>query len=387
MSFRNFYVKLRLKKQLIDAFKLAEIHLTYTVDGKTRYVYPKIHSINWNNQRARYVFTLPNGVNPKKVTENDWIFKQHFGEFIELSGKYKKFILKAYYDGLPESVDYDYEEFLPFFKDKDEKEMNLPIILGKDLNGTVRVYDMDKHPHLLLTGETGSGKSTLAHAMITTLIQYKKPEELRFVLGDLKRAEFGIYRNVKHVDQVCMNEKTLLAALQKIKGEMDRRGDLLDQYDTINHIKNLPEKLPYILVILDEVFMFRKNKQLMTIIEEISAVGRSLGIQLILSMQRGDHKVLDGALKNNLTVRISGRQSNESNSRIAGVPNAHDIEVGQSGRMIIMLDKPIQFKSTYLELSDVEEIIKPYKKPIDKKKEPEKAKEFKFGVLNHENKG
>jgi S-DNA-T family DNA segregation ATPase FtsK/SpoIIIE len=46
-------------------------------------------------------------------------------------------------------------------------------------------------------------------------------------------------------------------------------------------------------------------------------------------MQRADHTLMDGALKNNLTVRVSGRQSNESNSRIAGVPNADDIELGQ----------------------------------------------------------
>lgn len=379
MIFKNFYIKTRLRRQIMNAFKHAEIYHSYKYDGNTRYTYPKIHSINWNNRRARYVFTLPNGVNPNKVKDNDWVFKQHFGEFIEISGKYKKFVLKAYYDGLPENVDYDYEEFYPHISN-----MTLPIILGQDLNGEIKAYDMDKQPHALFTGETGSGKSTLIHAVITTLIQFKQPEELRFVLGDLKRAEFGIYRNVKHVDKVCVNEKTLLPALQKVKAEMDRRGDLLDQYDTINHVKNLPEKLPYILVIIDEVAMLKKNKKIREIIEEISAIGRSLGVQLLLSMQRADHTLMDGALKNNLTVRVSGRQSNESNSRIAGVPNAHDIELGQSGRMIIMLDKPIQFKSTFLELSEVEEIITPFKRPKDKVDIPPKANEFKFGVLHHE---
>jgi S-DNA-T family DNA segregation ATPase FtsK/SpoIIIE len=59
-----------------------------------------------------------------------------------------------------------------------------------------------------------------------------------------------------------VNEKTLLPALQKVKAEMDRRGDLLDQYDTINHVKNLPEKLPYIFVMIDEVAMLKKNKKI-----------------------------------------------------------------------------------------------------------------------------
>jgi S-DNA-T family DNA segregation ATPase FtsK/SpoIIIE len=204
-------------------------------------------------------------------------------------------------------------------------------------------------------------------------------------LGDLKRAEFGIYRNVEHVDQVCINEKTLLPALMKIKIEMDHRGDLLDQHDTINHVKDLPMKLPYIFVVIDEVAMLKKNKKIMQIIEEISAIGRSLGIQLILSMQRADYKLMDGALKNNLTVRISGRQSNENNSRIAGVPNAHDIDIKEKGRMIIVLEKPMEFKAPLLELADVNKIIGPYKKkPAEK---TENVKEFKFGVLNNENKG
>jgi S-DNA-T family DNA segregation ATPase FtsK/SpoIIIE len=278
-------------------------------------------------------------------------------------------------------VDYDYEEFYPHIK-----EMVLPIILGKDLNGLIKAYDMNESPHLLITGETGSGKSSLLRAIITTLIQYKNPGELRFLLGDLKRAEFGIYRNVKHVDQVCIDEKTLLPALQKIKGEMDRRGNLLDQYDEINHIKDLPETLPYLFVVIDEVAMLKKNKKIMGIIEEISAVGRSLGVQLLLSMQRADHKLMDGALKNNLTVRISGRQSNESNSRIAGVPHAHDIDIKEKGRMIIMLDKPMQFKAPLLELSDVSDILGPFKVKSKKEEKPDNVKEFKFGVVDNETK-
>ena len=37
---------------------------------------------------------------------------------------------------------------------------------------------------------------------------------------------------------------------------------------------------------------------------KISAVGRALGVFLMLSMQRPDAKVLDGKLKLNMTVRM-----------------------------------------------------------------------------------
>lgn len=359
-------------------FKAGKIYLTHKYDGKDRYKYPKIHNIDWNPQRVRYTFTLPNGVDPDLIKKNEWLIKQHFGEFVEISGKIKKFTIRAYYEGLPDLVDYDYEEFLPFIN-----EMVLPIMCGKDLNGQVLAYDMDEMPHLLITGETGSGKSSTIRSIISTLIQYKTSDELRFLLGDLKRAEFGVYRNVEHVDQVCITEKTLLPALMKIKAEMDRRGDILDQYDEINHVKHLPTKLPYIIVIIDEVALLKKNKAIMNIIEEISSIGRSLGVQLILSMQRADHKLMDGALKNNLTVRISGRQSNDNNSRIAGVPNAHEIDITEKGRMIIVLDKPVQFKAPLLELKEVTEILKPYKKK-EEPKSPKLDNVFQFGVLPDE---
>ena len=62
----------------------------------------------------------------------------------------------------------------------------------------------------------------------------KSPDDVRFVLGDLKRSEFGIYRNVKHVDGVHVAPRTLLPALRLIKVEMERRGNLLDKNEVTN---------------------------------------------------------------------------------------------------------------------------------------------------------
>jgi DNA segregation ATPase FtsK/SpoIIIE, S-DNA-T family len=52
------------------------------------------------------------------------------------------------------------------------------------------------------------------------------------------------------------------------------------------------------------VALLQNEKKLIELVEEISAIGRALGVFLILSMQRPDRKVLDGKLKNNLTVRM-----------------------------------------------------------------------------------
>lgn len=367
----NFFEKMKLKKKLLDCFKFGGVYKSHKYDGKDHFIYPKIHDISNEKGIIRYVFTLANGIDPVKLYKAEWCLKQAFGEHITIEGKYKKFILKVYPEGLPKEVKYQFDDWL--------NKYTLPIVCGKDLNNQKVAYDMDLYPHLLLTGETGSGKSSLLRVILTTLILKKSEEEIRFVLGDMKRSEFGIYRNVEHVDGVYMSEEKLQPALMNVKKELERRGELLDRYE-VTHIRELPEPIPFIIVAIDEVALLKSNKKIMAALEDISAVGRSLGVQLILSMQRADYKLMDGKLKNNLTVRISGRQSNESNARIAGVPGAEEIDMDKKGRMIVVLEKPIMVQSPFLSLQEAKELIKPYKvKPI----EPpiEKEEEFAFGIL------
>ncbi|MGE1044295.1 FtsK/SpoIIIE domain-containing protein, partial [Bacillus wiedmannii] len=90
--------------------------------------------------------------------------------------------------------------------------------------------------------------------------------------------------------------------------------DHIDAYNKLN--PNHPK--PYILLAIDEVAMLKDEKECMTTIEKISAVGRSLGVFLLLSMQRPDAKVLDGKLKLNMTVRMGFKCDSVINSNIMG---------------------------------------------------------------------
>lgn len=351
------FEKMKAKKRLMDAFKYADIRRSYQYDGKTHHVYPKIHDIEIDHARKqlRYVFTLADGIDPKKLKDDPWVFKQVFGPNIDLDGKLKRFVLTVFAEGLPKVVKYNYDEWRPAISGK-----TLPIIVGKDLNGRRMAYDMDEYPHLLLAGETGSGKSSLMRAILTTLMLTKSPDELRFVLADMKRSEFGLYRNMAHVDGVYMSAKQLAPALKKIKKEMERRGNLLDKHEK-THVRELSEKLPNIIVAIDEVALLKKEKEIMHTLEDISSVGRSLGILLFLSVLRPDHQILDGKLKNNLTVRISGRQSNEANSRIVGTPGAHEIDIDKKGRMIAVIEKTIEVQAPFLEFDEAKRLLQPLK--------------------------
>lgn len=122
----------------------------------------------------------------------------------------------------------------------------------------------------------------------------------------------------------------------------------------------------------------------MATIEKISAVGRALGVFLMLSMQRPDAKVLDGKLKLNMTVRMGFKCDSTINSNIMGTPGSEHME--QSGQMILKLNGLKKVQAPYLELSKAKQIVEPYRVPKDDmalQNTPQEDIKL-FGVLEYE---
>ncbi|CAM4108688.1 FtsK/SpoIIIE domain-containing protein [Mesobacillus thioparans] len=379
----NLWRELMSRKQMIKAFKYSGLYLT--VGDDERKIFPKIHSVQNRKYSTEYIFTLPNGLDPHILKKNFFAFHQVFGKNIELKGDYKKFEFHVYKVSLPAELNYDYAAYSEHFGGLD-----LPIVAGVDLAGKLIAYCMVTNPHLLIAGETGSGKSTQLRSVLSTLIQTLSPDRLQLYLCDLKRSEFYLFRNVEHVQGLFVSAREMLPMLQQLKKEMQHRGDLLDRAE-VSHIDELPEKLPYIVLCIDEVALLQDEKDIMTLVEEISAIGRALGVFLILSMQRPDRKVLDGKLKNNLTVRMGFRCADLINSRIIGTPGSEKLK--EAGRMLLKLPAFIDLKevqSPYLSTDKAKKILEGYKcaPPSDRKKQPLNAYESElesendiFGVL------
>ncbi|WP_319007199.1 FtsK/SpoIIIE domain-containing protein, partial [Bacillus thuringiensis] len=174
--------------------------------------------------------------------------------------------------------DYSYKQWQPLLK-----PYRLPVVVGRDQFGNTIVYDMvdSNTPHLLIAGETGSGKSSMVRVILATLIQHMSPEHLHLYLGDLKNSEFHFLRRVKHVKYVCMEEHEMTSMLSKLWKEVLHRRKLMEEYE-LGHIDEYNQitkdkPLPYIFIAIDEVAMLQDEKECVTIIEKISAVGRSLG--------------------------------------------------------------------------------------------------------------
>lgn len=385
---KEWLKKRKYRYQLEEVFKKAKLYDEHVTRGGKMPIYPKIHDIFEEKESVRYTFTLPNGVDPAQIQKKWFCFQQILGKNLMIEGDIKKFVLHVFHSNAGfKQYNYRYKQWLPLLK-----SCRLPVVVGKDQFGKHIVYDMvdANTPHLLIAGETGSGKSSMVRVVLSTLIQYMSPERLHLYLGDLKNSEFHFLRRVQHVKEVCMEEVEMEAMLKKLWKEVLRRRKLMEEYE-LGHIDEynqmtMNEQIPYILIAIDEVAMLQDEQECTSIIEKISAVGRSLGIFLMLSMQRPDAKVLDGKLKLNMTVRMGFKCADAINSNIVGTPGSENLE--QSGQMILKLGALRRVQAPFLALDQAKEVVEPYRLSKEQSavnEELESQTQEIFGVLEDDN--
>ena len=87
------------------------------------------------------------------------------------------------------------------FKNLDFKNKNikLPIALGKNISGSPLIGDLASMPHLLIAGTTGSGKSVCINTIILSLLYRHSPEKCKFILIDPKMLELSTYEGIPHL--------------------------------------------------------------------------------------------------------------------------------------------------------------------------------------------
>ena len=150
----------------------------------------------------------------------------------------------------------------------EKSKSKLTICLGKDIVGNPVVAELDKMPHLLIAGATGAGKSVALNAMICSLLYKSRPDEVKMIMVDPKRIELSSYDGIPHlITPVVTHPKKATNALFWAVHEMENRYELLSEMSARN-IKQynskverssqatdhkLPEKLPYIVIVIDEL--------------------------------------------------------------------------------------------------------------------------------------
>jgi DNA segregation ATPase FtsK/SpoIIIE, S-DNA-T family len=277
----------------------------------------------------------------------------------------------------------------------------IPLALGKDVYGNTVIGDLAAMPHLLVAGATGAGKSVCINSIIASILFKFSPDELRFIMVDPKVVEMQIYGKLPHlVVPVVTDPNKVVAALRWVVNEMEKRYRLFakcgvrnfdgfndrprpekeepevvepevvdetpeeepdpeaiesiaraledgelgpigggddDELDLEEEEAEMPDRFPYIVVIIDELadLMQTAPADVEQNIARIAQKARAAGIHLIIATQTPRADVVTGIIKANIPSRIAFQVSSALDSRVILDTKGADKLVGKGDMLYL----------------------------------------------------
>ena len=270
-------------------------------------------------------------------------------------------------------------------KEFNNKDIKIPITLGKSISGFPIVGDLVSMPHLLIAGTTGSGKSVCINTLILSILYRHKPDDCKLIMIDPKMLELSIYQGIPHLlTPVITEPKKATTALKWVVKEMEKRYREMTEIG-VRNISGFNEKapseskkkMPYIVVIVDEMadLMMIAGKEIENYIQRLAQMARAAGIHIVMATQRPSVDVITGTIKANFPTRISFQVTSKIDSiTILGEQGAElllgngDMLFMSSASRIIRIhgpyvsEKEIERVSTFLRLQGtptyIEEVTK-----------------------------
>jgi S-DNA-T family DNA segregation ATPase FtsK/SpoIIIE len=265
----------------------------------------------------------------------------------------------------------------------------LTIALGKDINGRIKVATLETMPHLLIAGSTGAGKSVMLNSLIMSILYKSTPDQVRMILVDPKRLEFGLYEGIPHLlTPVITEAKKATNALRNAVLEMERRLKLLasvgvrniDQYNKkVRQLQSQPrnlfaeevgeeelEPIPYILILIDELadLMMLERANVEESVTRLAQMARAVGMHLVLATQRPSVDVITGLIKANFPSRISFRVATRVDSRtVLDVMGAEHL-LGKGDMLFLPpgSSRLVRVHGSYVSESETNDVVEFWKK-------------------------
>ena len=248
----------------------------------------------------------------------------------------------------------------------------LPILLGVDVRGIPKAFDLVESPHILIAGSTGGGKSVLLSAIISGLVTAKTKAEMKLILVDTKQLDLTLFAHLPHVVNVADD-------LQKVRDTLDRLLDIVRQRTAKMRgiARNIAEynaladkKLPYYVVVIDEladVLMQDRSQakgqrgyeKAETKLQSLLQICRAAGIHVICATQRPSVEIITGDIKANIPVRIALRLPSYNDSRTVLNEGGAEKLLGK-GDMLVeapFFDQITRFHGPYVSMEHIANVL------------------------------
>jgi S-DNA-T family DNA segregation ATPase FtsK/SpoIIIE len=218
-------------------------------------------------------------------------------------------------------------------------------LLGISAEGPVPIDLVRDGPHVLVGGTTGAGKSELLQTFVTSLALAHRPDALSFVLIDYKGGSaFTDCARLPHVLGVVTDLDAHLTtrALTSLEAELKRRERLLaevgakDLDDYRRSARPGAPPLGRLVLVVDEFKMLADDlPDFVAGLVRLAAIGRSLGVHLVLATQR-PAGIISADMRANISLRIALRVRDRADSDdVIESPEAASISDRTPGRALI----------------------------------------------------
>src|ERR1039458_4473912 len=281
--------------------------------------------------------------------------------------------------------------------------------MGRDIAGRAVMANLAEMPHILISGATGAGKSSCINSIITSVLMRSTPEQVRLMLIDPKRVELGQYNGLQHlISPVVVDPKKAANALQWAVKEMERRYDLLAENgmrditgynlalaagelapigppsdkrrvaestanalgadhpavytdDEIDDEPPLPEVLPFILIVVDELndLMMVAARDVEDSVVRIAQMARAVGIHLVLATQRPSVDVITGVIKANIPSRMAFAVSSLADSRVILDQQGAERLIGKGDMLLLTANSNVtrRIQSPWVSEDEVRSVV------------------------------
>lgn len=221
---------------------------------------------------------------------------------------------------------------------EDPEPVDLDVVVGAGSDGEHRIDLRRDGPHALVAGTTGSGKSEFLQSWVASLATRLSPEEISFVLVDYKGGSaFAECARLPHTVGLLtdLDPDQAERALTSLDAELTRRERILAASGAKDIDAHRGEPLPRLMIIIDEFRMLAEEQpDALAHLMKIAAVGRSLGVHLVLATQRPGG-IVSADIKANVNLRIALRVRDRVDSDdVLGTPDAVDIPEEAPGRAL-----------------------------------------------------
>lgn len=228
----------------------------------------------------------------------------------------------------------------------------LPICIGIDEYGNPIFKDLLDAPHIFVTGMTKSGKSACMRGILHSLFTLNsQPQKIEVVILDIARVDYAVFEQQPNLflQRIIKEPEQMLGVLQDTVQEMDTR---LKQMEEL-HVQNWAQyrtlhPAPYRIIIIDELAgLLKLDKNILTILERLTAESRKAGMHCILSTQTANSETFSQTLRINVPSRLAMKVDTADQSKTALDKAGAENLLGRGDHLIKWVGEAIQFAHSY----------------------------------------